>query len=80
MVNTDHPDGTAHRGVAIFVKSSITFQPLPPFRQGYLQSCAILLKLNNLTYTIAAIYAPQNITLLTPSSLNTLTQLWATSL
>lgn len=56
LIKTNYPDNTAHGGVVILVKSSITFQPLPSFRKDYIQSCAIILKLNNLTFTIAAIY------------------------
>jgi exonuclease III len=33
LINTNHPDNTAHGGVAIFIKSSLEFQELPSFRQ-----------------------------------------------
>ena len=44
VLKTNHPDNTAHGGVAIIIKSSIVYQPLPNFCQEYLQSCAIITK------------------------------------
>lgn len=58
LIHTNHPDNTAHGCVAIYVKSTILFQILPSFAQDFLQPCAILIKLNNNSYTIAAIYSP----------------------
>lgn len=62
---SNHPDGTAHGGVAILIKSQLQFQPLPDFSQDFLQSCAISIQLNNIPVAIAAIYAPpkHNVTL-----------------
>lgn len=57
LIKTNHPDNTTHGGVAIFVKFSIAFQSLPPFCQDYIQSSSIKLKLNNLIFTIAVMYA-----------------------
>ncbi|KAL4136299.1 hypothetical protein QTP88_007847 [Uroleucon formosanum] len=58
LINTNHPENTAHGGVAIFIKSSLEFQELPSFRLDYLQSCALTIKLNFTPFTIAAIYSP----------------------
>lgn len=58
LIKTNHPDNTAHGGVAIFVKSTLAFHPLPNFSQDFLQSCAISLILKNTSLTIAAIYSP----------------------
>lgn len=58
LVHTNHPDNTAHGGVAIYIKSIISFQLLPSFSHDFLQSCAINIKLNNNHFTIAAVYAP----------------------
>lgn len=58
MIKTNHPDNTAHGGVAIFIKSSIIFKPLPSFSHDHIQSCAILLNLNNIPIHIAALYSP----------------------
>lgn len=58
LLKTNHPDNTAHGGTAIYFKSSLSFQTLPNYCQPYLQSCAILLHLNNIPTTIAVIYFP----------------------
>lgn len=58
LLKTNHPDNTAHGGAAIYIKSSISFQSLPNYCQPHLQSCAILLHLNNIPTTVAAIYSP----------------------
>lgn len=58
LINTNHPDNTAHGGVAIYVKSSITYHPLPGFSQDFCQACSIQIKLNLTYFTIAAIYSP----------------------
>lgn len=58
LLKTNHPDGTAHGGAAILIKSSILFEPLPNFCLDHLQSCAIIVKLNNIPITIAALYSP----------------------
>lgn len=46
LVKTNHPDNTAHGGVAILIKSTIAFQALPNFCQDFLQSfngCSFIL-------------------------------------
>ncbi|KAE9534533.1 hypothetical protein AGLY_008623 [Aphis glycines] len=58
LIHTNHPDNTAHGGVAMYIKSNIMFQLLPSFSQDYIQSCTIAIKLNNYYFTIAALYAP----------------------
>lgn len=58
LLKTDHPDNTAHGGVAILIKNAIQFQPLPHFCFDYLQSCSLIIKLNNIPITIAAVYSP----------------------
>jgi len=58
LIHTNHPDNTAHGGVAIYIKSTIAFQILPSFAQDFIQSCAISIKLENNHFTIAALYAP----------------------
>lgn len=55
---SNHPDNTAHGGAAIYIKSSLMYQSIPNFCHPYLQSCAILLHLNYIPTTIAAIYSP----------------------
>ena len=58
LLKTDHPDNMTHGGVAILIKNSIQFQPLPHFCSDYLQSCSLIIKLNNIPIIIAAIYSP----------------------
>lgn len=58
LIKTNHPDNTMHEGVAIFVKSTFTFDPLPNFCQDFLQSCALSIIVNNTSLTVAAIYSP----------------------
>lgn len=55
---SNHPDNTAHGGVVIFIKSTLSFSPQPNFTREYLQSCAVIVKLNNIPITIASIYCP----------------------
>jgi exonuclease III len=57
VLKTNHPDNTAHGGVTIIIKSSIVYQLLPNFCQEYLQSCALITKINNVPVTIAAVYS-----------------------
>lgn len=58
LLKVNHPDDTAHSGVAIFIKSSILFQPLPNNGHDHIQSCMILIKLNNISITPGAFYSP----------------------
>jgi len=58
LFKTNHPDGTDHGGVAILIKSTVLFEPLPNFCLDFFQSCAITVKLNNIPITIVAIYSP----------------------
>jgi hypothetical protein len=56
--NTNHPEGTAHGGTAILIKSIIHHYELPKYKKNLLQSTAI--KVTTLPYdlTIAAVYCP----------------------
>jgi len=58
LFKSNHLDNTAHGGVAIIIKSTLSFSLLPNFSLDYLQSCAVSIKLNNIPITIAAIYCP----------------------
>jgi len=37
LLKVNHPDNTAHGDVAMFIKSTILFQPLPNFCHDYIQ-------------------------------------------
>ncbi|KAL4098126.1 hypothetical protein QTP88_022788 [Uroleucon formosanum] len=54
----NHPDNTAHGGVAILVKYSIIYQSLPNVCEDIFQSCAIQIHANNVPITVAVIYSP----------------------
>jgi len=58
LIKANHPDNTAHGGAAIFVKNSIHFQPLTNYCFDYIQSCTIIVKLNNIPITVGAFYSP----------------------
>jgi len=58
LLKANHPDNTAHGGVAILIKSTIIFQSLPNYCYDHLQSCAVLIYLNSIPVTIAALYSP----------------------
>lgn len=58
LLKSNHPDNKAYGGVAIIIKSTLSFFPLPNFSQDYRQFCAVSIKLNNIPITIATIYCP----------------------
>ena len=65
LITSNHPDGTAHAGSVILIRTYIQFNTLPNYNKNYLQSCAISLILNHAPLTIAAAYCPpkHNITI-----------------
>uniref|UniRef100_A0A2S2PXP7 Putative RNA-directed DNA polymerase n=1 Tax=Sipha flava TaxID=143950 RepID=A0A2S2PXP7_9HEMI len=58
IIKTNHPDGTAHAGAAIIIRTSLLFYPLPPYQTDYLQSYGIRTTLNNIPINIHAVYSP----------------------
>jgi len=58
LLKSNHPDGTAHGGAAILIKTNLKFHPLTNFSQNHIQSCAISITLNNIPIVIAAVYSP----------------------
>ncbi|VVC34843.1 Endonuclease/exonuclease/phosphatase,Reverse transcriptase domain [Cinara cedri] len=58
IFKTNHPDGTAHAGAAIIVKSSLLFFPLPQFQTDHIQASGIQITLNNTPLNIFAVYSP----------------------
>lgn len=59
VYRADHPDGTAHAGAAILIKSSITHHafPLDPASES-LQASAVSITVDGSLLNIAAIYCP----------------------
>jgi len=58
LIKSNHPDGTAHGGAAILIKSNLNYYPLANYSQNHFQSCAISITINNIPVAIAAIYSP----------------------
>jgi len=53
-----HPDGKAHAGVAIYIKSNITHHSLPPYSTPHIQAAsASLVVPNNIPVTVSAVFA-----------------------
>lgn len=51
---SNHPDGSAHAGSAILLKSNIKRTILPPYQNNVIQSTNILLTLNHIPTTISS--------------------------
>lgn len=54
----NHPDGTAHAGSAILIKSNIKHSPLPSYQNESFQATNIRIILNNIPTTISSVYCP----------------------
>lgn len=55
---TNHPDGTAHAGTAIIIRSALKHYPLQHFKTNKIQSTIIKVEALLWPLTIAAIYSP----------------------
>lgn len=58
LIKTNYPDNTSHGEVAVLIKTSLVFQPLPEYCHAYIQSCSIIMKLNNIPIAIRAFLSP----------------------
>lgn len=58
IYDTKHPDGTAHGGTAILIKSNIKHHELPKYEKDYLQATNIEIKDSKGPVTISAVYCP----------------------
>jgi hypothetical protein len=58
IYHTNHPDGSAHGGTAVLIKSTINHHELPKFLDHFLQATSI--QVNNFPYplTVSAVYCP----------------------
>lgn len=56
--STNHPDGTAHGGTAVIIKSTIQHYALPKYQKNLLQSTAIKVTALRYDMTVAAVYCP----------------------
>lgn len=55
---TNHPDGTAHAGAAIIVRSCIKHHELPQFKKAHLQAATIAIEDRSAAFNVSAIYSP----------------------
>lgn len=58
FVCTNHPDGKAHAGAGLFIKSTIRYEIAEEFCAPYIQASGIKLVCNNRTVSIYSIYLP----------------------
>lgn len=55
---TNHPDGKAHGGTAIFIKSLIKHHQEPSFKSDFMQATSIGIEDNMGNLTISSVYCP----------------------
>lgn len=55
---TNHPDGTAHAGAALIIRSKIKHYEQPQFRKPHIQAATVAVHDGNGTFNVAAIYSP----------------------
>jgi hypothetical protein len=77
VYHTEHPDGTAHGGTAVIIRSSIAHHELAKFQQNFLQATTIEVFKLPTPLVISAVYCPPRHTL-TKINLNLSLILWVT--
>jgi len=63
VYHTEHPDGTAHGGTAVIVRSTIVHHELKKFQQDFLQATTIEVRKLPTPLVISAVYCPPRHTL-----------------
>lgn len=58
VYHSPHPDGTAHGGTAVIVKSSISHYEMNHFNTNYIQSTSVKVKAFPYDLTFTAVYCP----------------------
>lgn len=58
IYTTNHPDGTAHAGSAIVVRSTIKHHELPQYRKEHIQATSIGIEDRNGTFNVSSVYSP----------------------
>jgi hypothetical protein len=66
VYRTVHPDGTAHGGTAVIIRSSIAHHELSHFQQDFLQATTIEVRKLPTPLVISAVYCPPRHTLTKP--------------
>lgn len=54
----NHPDGTAHAGAAVIVKSNIKHFEQPQFSKPHIQAATIQIQDRNGTFNVSSVYSP----------------------
>jgi hypothetical protein len=60
IYRSDHPSGNRKGGSAIFIKSAINRNELPPIQEEEYQISRVQLKFNNVYYQIGSFYSAPN--------------------
>ncbi|CAH2091128.1 unnamed protein product [Euphydryas editha] len=58
IYTTNHPDGTAHAGAAVIIKSNIKHYELLQFKKPHIQAATVAVDDRNGTFNVTAIYCP----------------------
>lgn len=58
IYTTNHPDGTAHGGTAILIRSSIEHYELPQFKTEHIQATSVNIQHRNGHFNISSVYCP----------------------
>lgn len=58
IYNTNYPDGTAHGGSAVIIRTSIKHSPLPNFHERHIQATTVTIEDKNGDFNVSAIYCP----------------------
>lgn len=56
IYTTNHPDGTAHGGTAVIIRSSISHHELPHFRSHHIQATTISVQDKNGNFNVSSVY------------------------
>lgn len=58
IYTTNHPDGTAHAGAALIIKSNIKHYEQPQFKKPHIQAATVAVNDRNGSFNVSAIYCP----------------------
>lgn len=58
FICTNHPDGKAHAGAGLFIKSTLQYEIAKDFQENYIQSVGVKVICNNIPINIYSIYSP----------------------
>lgn len=58
IYTTNHPDGTAHGGTAVVIRSSIEHYELPQFKTEHIQATSVSVQDKNGNFIVSSVYCP----------------------